>query len=99
MNTLDKHSTTNKTFPVIYKKEQKAMDGNSVEGPIFYNYIESQILSYQQLSDWLGVPVSTIQKWVHRREIPYCKAGRHVRFEAGKVIEWLRRNGDHSNGI
>lgn len=47
----------------------------------------SSLLTIQELATHLKVPVKTIYYWVHRREIPYLKVGKHLRFNANHVIQ------------
>ena len=37
----------------------------------------------------LGVSPKTVYYWVSRREIPYLKVGRHLRFQVAEVIEFF----------
>ncbi len=50
----------------------------------------SEILTIQQLSQALSVPVGTIYYWVSRREIPFVKYGRHLRFDLAEVMQFFR---------
>ena len=63
---------------------------NKCENKLFEN-----LMTYIDLSKWLCVPVKTLQKWVHRREIPFLKAGRHVRFDRENIKAWLQHQGDY----
>lgn len=48
------------------------------------------LLTYEELSERIRIPVSTLQKWVMRgKTIPFLKLGRSVRFEAEEVAKWL----------
>lgn len=50
----------------------------------------SDLLSIGDLSDELGVPVSTIYTWNSRGTGPnYLKVGRHVRYRRADVDAWL----------
>jgi len=49
------------------------------------------LLTYQELTLLLRVPVATIQSWVHRRSIPFIRLGRRtVRFDSDVVEAWMR---------
>jgi excisionase family DNA binding protein len=51
------------------------------------------LLTYQQASSLLQVPVSTLYGWVHTRSIPHLRLGkRTVRFRKGELVTFL----DHS---
>lgn len=42
--------------------------------------------SIEELAALLQVPVKTIYYWVHRKQIPYIKMGRHLRFKPEEVL-------------
>lgn len=51
----------------------------------------NKLLSVQQLSEWMSVPVSTIYKWTHEGFIPHVKLGRLVRFKQEDVERWVEK--------
>lgn len=50
-----------------------------------------RLLTVQELSDWLNVPVSTLYLWRHLKKIPYVKIGRLLRFEKQAVEDLIRK--------
>lgn len=51
-----------------------------------------QLLAVPDVAKILGVPVSTVHHWVTRGEgPPSFKVGKHRRFDAAAVAEWLER--------
>mgnify|MGYP001220046296 CR=1 FL=1 len=68
---------------VEYKKSVLAMNG---ETPSF---IDNQLWAYTRLADFLDVPIATIKDWVYKRQIPFVKVGRHIRFVPSDVQKWL----------
>lgn len=46
-------------------------------------------MDINELSDKLGVEVSTIYKWTHKRTIPFVHIGKLVRFRETDVMNWL----------
>ncbi len=54
------------------------MDGNTDE-----------ILTVQELSDYLKVPVSTLYKLVREGSIPATKIGKHWRFHKDTIDAWI----------
>jgi len=50
----------------------------------------SHLIGVDQLADTLKVPKKTIYFWVSKKEIPYLKVGRHLRFDLQQVIEFFR---------
>jgi len=53
------------------------------------------LLTLKELADRLKVPVKTIYHWVHRREVPYLKVGRHLRFDEDAVLAHFRERTAH----
>ena len=43
----------------------------------------------EELAALLKVPVKTIYYWVYRKQIPYLKVGRHLRFKSEEVIKYF----------
>ena len=52
----------------------------------------NRLLTPEQISDVIGVKLSTIYQWTHIGYIPHFKLGRFVRFREGDVLEWLESN-------
>lgn len=51
-----------------------------------------QLLSSQELADFLKVPVRTIHRWRSNGDAPKAiRVGRHLRFETRDVLEWMER--------
>lgn len=48
-----------------------------------------KLLTPQELSQMLSVPLSTVYYWTHIEFIPHIKLGRYVRFESQNVMKWL----------
>ena len=55
------------------------------------NRIQRRLISIQETSDYTGIPVSTLYKWVGQRKIPHVKMGRLVKFEPAKLDEWIKQ--------
>ncbi len=50
-----------------------------------------QLLSVQDLADYLGVPVATVYAWRHRRlGPPGFRVGKHVRYRRRDVEDWVK---------
>lgn len=48
------------------------------------------LLTYQQLSDRLSVPVGTLYAWVSKGRIPFVRlSDRLVRFDEAVIATWL----------
>ena len=46
----------------------------------------NQLLKIAEIATLLHVPIKTVYWWVNRREIPFLKVGKHLRFDVGKVL-------------
>ena len=54
-----------------------------------------ELLSPQDLADYLDVPVSTLYDWRWRGEGPKgFRAGKHIRYRRSDVEEWIQRQLD-----
>jgi len=58
---------------------------------------DNQLLSIDRLAEYLDVPPATIRDWVYKRQIPFVKVGRLVRFHPSDVQRWLSER-SHGNG-
>ncbi len=53
---------------------------------------ETQLLSTEELAEFLSVPLSTIYYWRHvGKGPPALRAGRLLRFDLATVCAWLKR--------
>lgn len=59
--------------------------------------IDNQLWSITRLAEYLDVPALTIRDWCYKRQIPFVKAGRHVRFKPSDVQKWLSER-SYGNG-
>lgn len=51
------------------------------------------LLSPQDLADYLDVPVATVYRWnTHGKGPTVVKVGRHVRYRRSDVVDWLESN-------
>lgn len=48
------------------------------------------LLNVNEIAALLNVSNKTIYWWVNRSEIPFVKVGKHLRFEADKVLNFFR---------
>lgn len=48
-----------------------------------------QMLTIEQLAEWLGITVRHVRRLVAERRIPYYKVGRLVRFDSEEIKAWL----------
>jgi len=45
----------------------------------------------------LKVPIATIRDWIYKRQIPFKKVGRHVRFDPLDIRKWLEERSQNGN--
>jgi len=49
----------------------------------------NEILTIEELAELLKVSTRTIRRIIRRRELPYIRIGRQLRFRRGDVDAWL----------
>ncbi len=54
---------------------------------------ESAFMTVREVADYLKMRPLAIYRKVKRREIPFLKAGRSIRFRKDEVDRWLRWGG------
>lgn len=48
-----------------------------------------RLISVPELSEMIGVKVSTLYEWVSKKSIPYVKVGRLTKFDEAKIDKWI----------
>ena len=51
----------------------------------------SQLMTVDELADYLGLQKQTIYNWLHNRKIAGIKVGKVWRFERKYIDDWLRK--------
>ncbi|HWN99257.1 MAG TPA: helix-turn-helix domain-containing protein [Blastocatellia bacterium] len=51
-----------------------------------------RLLTPEELSDMLGVSIHTVYQWTCKRQVPFIKVGKLVRFPYDEVLAWLEAN-------
>ncbi len=54
--------------------------------------IPGRLLDYQEVADWLHTSVRHLRRLVDENRIPYLKVGHYIRFDQGKIRQWLEDN-------
>lgn len=53
------------------------------------------LITIKEVSIYLGVKDSWVKYKVFKREIPYIKIGRHIRFDLKAIQNWVSKNHVH----
>ena len=51
-----------------------------------------KLLNIAQLSEAINVKKKTIYDWTHKKQIPYVKMGRLLRFDLDEIERWIKRS-------
>jgi len=54
------------------------------------NATDDRLLTAPEVAEYLGVKLGTVYNKVSRREIPFEKAGRMLRFRRSTIDEWIQ---------
>ena len=52
--------------------------------------MERRYIGIKDLSQYLGLPKSTLYVWTCQRKIPYLKIGKLVKFDIIEIENWLK---------
>ena len=59
-----------------------------------------KLMSVDELSDYLGIPVATLYQWRHKGTGPPAfRVGRHLRYDPGDVSAWLDGQNEVRHGL
>ena len=64
--------------------------GRPPEGALFFENLAHRLLNTAELSQWLNCTQKHVRNLVFRREIPFVKVGRLVRFNVAEIQMWLQ---------
>jgi len=64
---------------------------NLIEEPQNKKSINKEFFSYQELSEFIGIPVTSLQTMVCKKEIPYYKQN-GVKFKKSEILEWMSQS-------
>jgi len=58
-----------------------------------------RLLTTKQLSEYMQIPVRTIEGWrLAGLGPPYARMGKHVRYSVPDVLDWLGQGGEAGRG-
>jgi len=58
----------------------------------FPTKMDNEILTHDEVVEWLKIPKSTLYKLLNEKKIPAVKVGRHWRFLKADILSWLEKN-------
>jgi excisionase family DNA binding protein len=56
-----------------------------------------EVLTIEELSEYLKIPKSTLYKLVREGSVPCQKVGKHWRFHKEAIDDWLTQHPEHGN--
>ncbi len=56
-----------------------------------------EVLTIEELSEYLKIPKSTLYKLVREGSVPCQKVGKHWRFHKEAIDEWLKQRPEHGD--
>jgi len=51
-----------------------------------------EILTHEEVAEWLKLPKSTLYKLLTEKKIPAVKIGKHWRFLKSDLLDWINKN-------
>ena len=57
----------------------------------------AEVLTIEELAEYLKIPKSTLYKLVREGSVPCQKVGKHWRFHKEAIDEWLRQHTEHGD--
>ncbi len=51
--------------------------------------MNKRLININELSEYIGLSISTIYSWVSQRRIPFVKCGRLTKFDLQKIDDWI----------
>lgn len=61
------------------------------------SFIDNPLFTIESLAKFLNVSPATIRDWVYKRQIPFKKLGRLVRFDPLDIQKWLETRSYNGN--
>jgi excisionase family DNA binding protein len=60
---------------------------------------DDELLTTEEVANWLRVPVATVRQWRANRDGPRGhRVGRHIRYRRSDVEAWLAKRADRIHG-
>jgi excisionase family DNA binding protein len=58
----------------------------------------SHLITAQDVAEWIGVSVDTVQRYTRQGELPAFKLPAGYRYDPDDVYAWLEKHRPHTNG-
>lgn len=58
---------------------------------------DNQLFTIENLSKFLNVSPATIRDWIYKRQIPFKKLGRLIRFDPLDIQKWLNERSHYGH--
>lgn len=57
--------------------------------------VTMKLMTIEELSAYINVKVKTLYDWTYKKQIPYLKLGRLVRFDQEEIEKWMKEKHVH----
>ncbi len=74
------------------EREHKTKESNKTSTGDKKTMNNTNIMSIEEASSYLGLKKSTIYSWIFQRRIPFIKLGKLVKFDRRDIDKWLEGN-------
>ena len=54
--------------------------------------MNKRLININELSEYIGLSISTLYSWVSQRRIPFVKCGRLTKFDLERIDEWIEES-------
>jgi excisionase family DNA binding protein len=61
--------------------------------------MEHNLMTVKDVADYMRLSEQTIQRWVMKREIPFHKVKKVIRFRLSEIDAWVNRGGPDCAGL
>jgi len=59
--------------------------------------VEKRLLTVKEASEYLGISINALYCMVYRRQIPYVKIGKRLKFDKVALDKWIEKNTVYSS--
>ena len=84
--------------PLLTKESSLFDKASSSRGRCSIPRVFENLWTVTDLAQYLRVSEKTVYDWVHKREVPFQKVNRLVRFKPSEIEKWLNSKGESHYG-